>query len=77
MSDEPRCPQCGNAMRPNPGRILAVELLFWVALALLFAFLWSSGESRELYAFLAAGAFGAWWVLRARRRSHFCEQCQR
>lgn len=62
-------------MRASPGRLLAAGLLFWLAMALAFAWLWSSGEATEWYAFLAALTFGAWWLLRARLRTHYCEQC--
>jgi hypothetical protein len=52
----------------TPGRLVALRLVLWVAVVLVFAALWAPGETREPYWFLAALAFGAWWLLRARWR---------
>ena len=71
------CPDCGGDLVPVGRRIVAVELLFWVALALLLAFLWSAGPARELYAGLAVLGFAAWWFLRVRRRAYYCGRCRR
>lgn len=68
-----RCPRCDGELRWKPGRIIAAQLAFWAAVALLFAALWGSSEAREAYALAAALAFGAWWMLRARWR--YCDAC--
>ena len=52
----------------TPGRIVALHLLFWAAVALVFAAMGASSEARELYWLLAALAFGAWWLARSRWR---------
>ena len=52
----------------TPGRIVALQLLFWIAVALAFAALAATSETRELYGLLAALAFGGWWLLRSRWR---------
>ena len=52
----------------NPRRIVALQFLFWGAVALAFAALAAGSETRELYGVLAALAFGGWWLLRARWR---------
>ena len=51
-----------------PGRIVALQLLFWAAVALAFAAMLAGSETRELYWLLAALAFAGWWLLRARWR---------
>ena len=89
------CPHCGFLLRyadpPDAAfsavRYVLVELLFWVALALFFAFLWASAETSELYAVLALIALAAWIALRPRqrasaaalleRRRYHCAQCKR
>lgn len=95
MRDAKTCPVCGFLLRyedpPDPSfsalRHIAVELLLWTALALLFAFLWASPEMNEWYAALGLAALCAWlWQLprqRAQaaallqRRRYSCAQCKR
>ena len=52
----------------TPGRFVVLQILLWVAVALVFAALWAPGEEREPYWFLAALAFGLFWWLRSRWR---------
>jgi MYXO-CTERM domain-containing protein len=52
----------------TPARFVALQLLLWVAIVAVFAALYAPGEDREPYWFLAAGAVGAWWLLRRRWR---------
>lgn len=52
----------------TPGRIVALQLLFWAAVALVFAAMAAGSEVRELHWLLAALAFGAWWLARSRWR---------
>lgn len=76
MSDEPKlCPGCGGALEPQydaagfpVGRFVAMEVLYWLALALILGLLWSSGTARELQAVLGIAVLAAWFWLRARHR---------
>lgn len=95
MRDAKSCPVCGFLLRfedpPDSSfsapRHLAVELLFWAALALFLAFLWATADSRELYAALAFAALIAWAAGRGRqqaagnallaRRQYHCAKCKR
>ena len=95
MRDAKTCPVCGFLLRyedpPDPSfsavRHIAVELLLWAALALLFAYLWAPPEVNEGFAFLAFAALCIWlWQLprqRAQaaallqRRRYRCAQCKR
>ena len=52
----------------SPGRIVALQFLFWGAVALAFAAMAASSDVRELYWLLAATAFGGWWLMRSRWR---------
>jgi len=52
----------------TPGRTLALQFLFWAAVALALAAMVATSEVRELYWLLAAMAFGGWWLARARWR---------
>ena len=89
------CPACGFLLRYedppdasfSAARYVAVEILLWVALAFLLAFLWAAPEKSELYALLALVAVIAWVYLRPRqraqaaalleRRRYHCAQCKR
>ncbi|MGQ0543866.1 MAG: hypothetical protein ACT4P3_00835 [Betaproteobacteria bacterium] len=55
-------------MTMAPGRIVALQLLFWAAAALALAALLAASEVRELYWLLAALTFGGWWLARSRWR---------
>lgn len=76
MSDEPKlCPGCGGPLAPQyegpgfpVGRFVAMEVLYWLALALILGLLWSSGAARELQAVLGIAVLAAWFWLRARHR---------
>jgi hypothetical protein len=94
MRDAKTCPVCGFLLRyedpPDPSfsalRHIAVELLLWAALALLFAFLWAPPEVNEWYAALGLAALCAWLWQRPRqraqaaglllRRRYRCAQCK-
>jgi hypothetical protein len=52
----------------TPARIVTLQVLFWVAVALALAALLASSDVRELYWLLAALTFGGWWLLRSRWR---------
>jgi len=52
----------------TPGRIVTLQVLFWVAVALALAAMAAASEVRELYWLLAATALGGWWLLRRRWR---------
>ncbi|HSG75514.1 MAG TPA: hypothetical protein VLA30_05195 [Burkholderiales bacterium] len=95
MQEAKTCPACGFLLRyedpPDPSfsaaRYVAVELLLWVALACLLAFLWATPDTGEPYAVLAVIALAAWIYLRPRqraqaaallgRRRYRCAQCRR
>jgi hypothetical protein len=95
MRDPVFCPVCGFLLRhedpADPSfsalRHVAVELLMWVAIVLLLAFLWAPPEDQETFAFLAFAALCAWLWLRPRqraqaaalleRRRYRCAQCRR
>lgn len=95
MREAKTCPACGFLLRYedpphaafSAARYVAVEMLLWVALAFLLAFLWATPETSELYAVLAIVAFVAWLALRPRqraqaaalleRRRYHCAQCGR
>jgi len=89
------CPHCGFLLRYedppdaafSAARYIAVEMLFWVALAFVLAFLWATPETSELNAVLAIITLAAWIRLRPRQRAHaaallerrryHCAQCKR
>lgn len=89
------CPACSFLLRyaDPPGdsldapRFVAVQLLAWLALALVLAWLWAPSGGGELYAFLAFAALVAWLGLRGRarergeahlaRRQYHCARCGR
>jgi hypothetical protein len=97
MSAEPRlCPGCGSPLEPQydpagfpAGRFVAMEVLYWLALALILGLLWSSGAAPELQAVAGIAVLAAWFWLRARHRRaarellvakagrYRCESCQR
>lgn len=52
----------------TPGRVVALQFLFWGAVALGFAAMAAASEVREFYWLLAAIAFGGWWLARSRWR---------
>ena len=52
----------------TPGRTVALQLLFWAAVALAFAAIAAASEAREFYWLLAAIALGGWWLMRSRWR---------
>jgi hypothetical protein len=52
----------------TPGRIVALQVLFWAAVSLALAALLAASDVRELYWLLAALTFGGWWLLRSRWR---------
>ena len=87
------CPNCGNVLVANgapsdvpPGRQILRELLFWAALVLLLALLWSSSRVAERFGALGAIVLLVWlwrWSrLRAAQRtpvapeSYRCDYCQ-
>jgi hypothetical protein len=89
------CPNCGFLLRyedppEQPAealRFVAVQVLLWIAVALLLAGLWAPAEMSEPYALLGFAALGAWLWLRPRqrargraflgRRRYLCAQCGR
>jgi hypothetical protein len=89
------CPACGFLLRDTDPpdrsfdalRFVAVEILMWVALALLLAWLWAPPGAGEPFAVLAFLVLAAWLWLRPRhraqgeallaRRQYFCAQCGR
>jgi L-asparagine transporter-like permease len=89
------CPACGFLLRYedppdasfSAARYIAVEMLFWVALAFVLAFLLATPETSELYAALTIVAVAAWIYLRPRqraqaaalleRRRYHCARCKR
>jgi hypothetical protein len=89
------CPACGFLLRyedpPDRSfdarRFLGVEILLWVAIALLFAWLWTPSGMGEVYGVLGFAALAAWLWLRPRqraqaaallaRRRYLCAQCGR
>jgi len=94
MTDARICPHCARALRrtdlPHFSTVagyVAVELVFWGAVAFLLAFLGAPGGDRELYAALAVVALIAWVLLRPRqlaarqafleRAQYHCETCNR
>jgi len=69
------CPSCGNVLSENgapddvaAGRHLLRELLFWAALALILAFLWSTSGTAERVGALGAIALLVWLRQWLRRR---------
>ena len=52
----------------TPGRIVALQFLFWAAVALALATMLAGAETRELYWLLAALFLGGWWLARSRWR---------
>jgi hypothetical protein len=93
MPGEKLCPNCGNILRaeglPDPvpaGRQLGRELLFWLALAMVLAFLLNAGTTGERVGGLGAIALLIWLVRRSRRRAapagdsatgrYRCDYCQ-
>ena len=94
MANAKACPSCANVLRrtdmPDFGtvaRYVAVELVFWTAVALVLAFLASPRREGELYAVLATMAIVVWLCLRplqraarlafAERAQYHCETCNR
>ena len=95
MQEAKTCPACGFLLRYedppdasfSAARYIAVEMLLWVALACVLAFLWATPETSELYAVLAIIAAAAWIRLRPRqrasaaalleRRRYHCARCKR
>jgi hypothetical protein len=85
MRDAKTCPVCGFLLRyedpPDPSfsalRHIAVELLLWAALALLFAFLWAPPEVNEWYAALGLAALCTWLWQRPRQRAQAAALLQR
>jgi len=89
------CPACGFLLRHedpydrsfDAQRFVGVEILLWVAVALLLAWLWAPSGVGELYGVLAFVALAAWLRLRSRqhaqgeallaRRRYLCAQCGR
>jgi len=89
------CPECGFLLRYedpydrsfDARRFVGVEILLWVAVALLLAWLWAPAGMGELYGVLAFAALAAWLWLRPRqralgeallaRRQYLCAQCCR
>jgi len=91
MSDAKLCPNCGNLLRvdalvPVPvGRLLLGVWLFWAAVALILAFLWSASSTGERIGASGAIALLVWLARRSRWRGrdpvgeqayYYCEQCQ-
>ncbi|MGH8681625.1 MAG: hypothetical protein ACREVS_11135 [Burkholderiales bacterium] len=94
MASAKVCPSCGNVLRRTDmpdfatvARYVAVELVFWTAVALALAFLGSPRGEGEPYAALAAMAIVVWLFLRplqraacqafAERAQYHCEMCNR
>jgi hypothetical protein len=94
MANAKVCPSCGNVLRRTDlpdfatvARYVAVELVFWTAVALVLAFLGSPRGEGELYAVLATMAIIVWLFLRplqraarqafADRAQYHCETCNR
>lgn len=89
-----RCPVCGNVLRrtdiPDLRTVafyVGVELVFWLSVALILAYLAAPRGEGEAYAGLAALAIVAWLLLRPRqlaarrafleRARYHCEHCNR
>jgi hypothetical protein len=94
MANAKVCPGCGTALRRTDipdlvtvARHIAVDLVFWAAVALGLAFLIAPRGAGELYAALATVAAVVWLRLRplqlaarrafAERAQYLCETCQR
>lgn len=94
MRDVKLCPNCGNLLRaegvPDPvpaTRHLQRELLFWIALAVILGFLWTTSGTGERIGGLGAIVLLVWLLWRARRRApgeaadgsgrYRCEYCHR
>ncbi|HUG77842.1 MAG TPA: hypothetical protein VML57_10195 [Burkholderiales bacterium] len=90
------CPSCGSPLEAQydqagfpAGRFVAMEVLYWLALAMILGLLWSSGGARQLQAVLGIAVLAAWFLLRSRHRRaarealvrkagrYRCENCQR
>jgi hypothetical protein len=76
MPGEKLCPHCGNILRAEgvpdpmpPGRRFARELMFWLALAAVLAYLMGATTTGERVAGLAAIALLIWLLRRSRRRA--------
>jgi hypothetical protein len=93
MPGEKLCPNCGNILRaegvPDPvpaGRHLGRELAFWLALAVILAFLLSASTTGERVGGLGAIALLIWFQRRLRRSAaatgrtgtgrYRCDYCQ-
>jgi hypothetical protein len=94
-SDPPAsCPFCGNILRrigiPDLSTValyVGVDLVFWLSVALILAYLAAPRGEGEAYAGLAALAIVAWLLLRPRqlaarrafleRARYYCEHCDR
>lgn len=93
MPGEKLCPNCGNILRaegvPDPvpaGRRLGRELAFWLALAVILAFLLSASTTGERVGGLGAIGLLIWFQRRWRRRAaatgrtgtgrYRCDYCQ-
>ena len=87
------CPDCASRLRIDTPDLaagvgyVAIELLFWAAVALVLAFLAAPRGEGEWYAGLAVFAILAWLLLRPRqlaarrayleRARYHCESCNR
>ena len=93
VRDTKLCPNCGNVLTgygaPDdvpPGRQILRELLFWAALVLLLALLWSAGRTGERVGAVGAIVLLVWlwrWSRRPATRgtrvapeSYRCDYCQ-
>jgi hypothetical protein len=94
MAEAKRCPGCAGAVRrtdvPDLATLLShvgVDLVLWLSVAFVLAFLGAPRGDRELYAALAVIGILAWLLLRPRQLSarqaflerarYHCETCNR
>ena len=93
MPTERLCPNCGNLLRaegrlgPVPAeRILGRELLLWLAVTAILAFLWNASTNGERVGGLGAIVLVVWLLRRSRRQAaaasgntserYRCDYCQ-
>jgi len=93
MPGEKLCPNCGNILRAEgvadsmpAGRRLGQELLFWLALAAVIAYLMGATTTGERVGGLGALALLVWFLRRSRKRAaplgdsatgrYRCDYCQ-
>ncbi len=70
------CPKCGNILRGEAladhvpaGRRLGRELLLWLCVAVILAFLWGAGTIGDRVGGVGAIVLIVWWLRRPSRRA--------